>query len=128
MARELVHRRQRQAVEETSRLLDVAFKGGTPVVTEVKELTNSELRSKVHEFQNTTQGKLLGMGAGNTCEKDAVEIQPPMLTKDGYSTTPPFCLLLAMDAEELRSIADFKIHRANIGSILGRWSGWCMWI
>ena len=41
----------------------------------------------------------------------------PVLTKEDYSTTPPLCELRALGAEELRTVVDFKIHRANVGTI-----------
>jgi len=103
---------------------------GSPVVTDsLERIFNQEVwiaRIAQEEKQDTsaasdvtpaTQGNLLHIVAGNTCEKDAVKIQPPMLTKDEYSTTPPLCFLSAMDAEELRAITDFKIHRTNVGSL-----------
>lgn len=63
-----------------------------------------------------TQGILLGTIAGNTCTKVATKLQP-MLTKEGYSTTPSFSTLLAMGPEELCAITGFKVHRVNAGSL-----------
>ena len=63
-----------------------------------------------------TEGILLGTIAGNTCTKVATKLQP-MLTKEGYSTTPSFSTLLAMGPEELCAITGFKVHRTNVGSL-----------
>ena len=46
----------------------------------------------------------------------ATKLQP-MLTKEGYSTTPSFFTLLAMGPEELCAITGFKVHRVNAGSL-----------
>merc|ERR1712166_1431679 len=64
------------------------------------------------------QGILIGTIAGNTCTstKVATKLQP-MLTKEGYSTTPSLSTLLAMGPEELCAITGFKVHRVNAGSL-----------
>merc|ERR1712166_32541 len=46
----------------------------------------------------------------------ATQLQP-MLTREGYSTTPSFSTLLAMGPEELCAITGFKVHRVNAGSL-----------
>jgi hypothetical protein len=57
-----------------------------------------------------TQGTMLDIVASNTCAKVATRLQP-VLTKEGYTTSPSCSTLAAMNAEELGAITDFKIQR-----------------
>jgi len=67
--------------------------------SQIPEMQDDRLKAQVHDLEERVTSVL------------------PTLTKPGYSTSPPLVELRSLPLEQLRSVANFKMHRIGFGSM-----------